>query len=258
MSCRVTAAVAGGGAPRGPAPARRPGKHPRPPRRHRPGRQHDHDAQRPPSTPAAAGRSVSLPGRRASARWPASGPAIPSGSRPADLTRCSGSPAVACACLQIVLGPGELRRARVDAGDVEHGEADSSRGDQVGVGPVRHAVGAHAPGEVVPHRRSGQLLRLCTLGLAGRAAGSRCSQAFWAAWNRELLTPSCCGLALGNSRRCCRGRGSSAPRGSACSGRRRPLTGGRWSLPHSVAARNRRMTGCCRMPPPAGPGRRRR
>ena len=28
--------------------------------------------------------------------------------------------------------------------------------------------------------------------------GSRCAQALWAAWNWELLTPSCCRLTLGN------------------------------------------------------------
>ena len=92
--------------------------------------------------------------------------------------------------------------------------------------------------------------------VVARRSGAGAAQACWAAWNWELLTPSCCAVALGEPLRCCRGRGSSAPRGSACRPSRRPLTGSSLTLPHSVSRRSRWMMGCRRMPPPAGPGRR--
>src|SRR5690349_9305948 len=60
----------------------------------------------------------------------------------------------------------DLRRIRVDAGDVEHGLPVAIG---AGIGPVRYAVRAHAPGEV---QHAGHDLRFLGLGgLAQRRAG---------------------------------------------------------------------------------------
>ena len=124
-------------------------------------------------------------------------------------------------------------------------------GTDDGVWPVRLPVGAQAlgqrpqavhhcctrPATAVGHRA----LSLCCCS-AGRRWRDQVWQACWAAWHWELLTPSCCASAFGTCPRC-RGRGSSAPRGSACRPSRRPPTGNSSTRPHPVSRRSRRRSG---------------
>jgi hypothetical protein len=93
----------------------------------------------------------------------------------------------------------DLRRIRVEAVYMEKIETRAMARTSGGVGPVRHPVGAHAPGEF-PHAVQ-QLLQQGLWTVAGLKAlgdrrvavfGSTCMQALSATWNWEVLTPSCC------------------------------------------------------------------
>lgn len=86
-------------------------------------------------------------------------------------------------------------------------EARAPPGIECGVGPVRQAVGAHAPGNA-----SMLAITWSTMACGQLAVSSHCRseapsapplpgymyrQDLWAAWSWEVLIPSCCGSALG-------------------------------------------------------------
>ena len=145
----------------------------------------------------------------------------------------------------------DSRRIRVNARYVENRLpiAISS-----GVGPVRHPVGAHAPGKIQHASRNlwylglGRLEQLCAGSLGRLELGSANPDLLWG----DLRHPSPSGGI----------REGQARRASACSGRRRrpgsSLPGSWLALPHSTSRRDRWMTGCCHTPPSAGPRRPRR
>ena len=76
-----------------------------------------------------------------------------------------------------------------------------------GIGPVRHPVGAHAAGvtqlggRICSTSAAGQLpsIRQSASCVSDPPVGRRPTQAVWAAWNWELLTPSCGKLTFGSS-----------------------------------------------------------
>src|SRR4029077_3167576 len=124
MSCRVTAAVAGGGAC-GPAPEEAAGEHAVASRATRP-----RAAQR----DSLASTRISVTGARA-----AFADAV------AQLDRGRARRGLDQQVRTFVGRVADARRIRVDAGNVENGLAIAIGG---GVGPVRYAMGAHAAGEV--------------------------------------------------------------------------------------------------------------
>ena len=170
MSCRVTAAVAGGGAALRPGPGRGGrGERPRPPRRHRPGRHHDHDAQG--DQAAAAARSPRPRGRRGLRLLPG----LPAArNRLAHHRITAHAQPTGIPWTRLAAGAGIADRGRTAAKRLAAADADCTEiedwaplGIDGGVGPVRHPVGAHALAEF-QHADQQQLH------LGRRETGRRC------------------------------------------------------------------------------------